>query len=264
MHCSASFHLLLLAWISLISALTIVMGYKEIVPQRSSPRTFLRNKRGVIKTTSSCDYFGKIVQPNTVILKEEDKTNQWSFITICNERAEIVHSEKLNCKPSSPTTASASATILKAFRKSWSVSAKATPKPQSPGCSYFGKNFPASSDILKVEDKVNNWSFTTSCNRYGEIYHSEKFNCLPTTASVMSAKSEPVRSARGISDSIPPELNGCIQNGKFYAPGEEISRGEDKKNNWCFGSVCGNGGNIIDWENFDCHPTTPSTTTPSP
>lgn len=200
---SLAFHLLVLAWISLFSTLTTVNGDEEIISRKSSSPTFFRNKRGVMETNSNCDYFGKIVQPNTVILKEEDKTNQWSFITTCNERAEIVHSEKLNCKPSSPTTASASAIILKAFRKSWSVSAKATPKPQSPGCFYFGKHFPARSDILKVEDKVNNWSFTTSCNRYGEIYHSEKFNCLPTTAPVTSSKSEPVRSARGISDTIP-------------------------------------------------------------
>ena len=53
---------------------------------------------------------------------------------------------------------------------------------------------------------------------------------------------------------IPPA--GCSYNGKVYAPGSEISKGEDRENNWCFGSYCSHDGQIIYWDDFNCFPTT--------
>ena len=84
---------------------------------------------------------------------------------------------------------------------------------------------------------------------------------LATSKGEASSKSEPVRSERGIP--VPAVVRiGCYENGKFYAPGEEISRGEDKDINWCYGSFCGDDGSVIAWDNFECYPTTTTTEGP--
>ena len=55
---------------------------------------------------------------------------------------------------------------------------------------------------------------------------------------------------------------GCQgDNGKVYGPGEKISEGFDETSNWCYGSYCSHDGNIIQWDNFNCK-TTPPTTVP--
>ena len=55
---------------------------------------------------------------------------------------------------------------------------------------------------------------------------------------------------------------GCYDdNGKYYPPGSQISKGEDRESNWCFGSYCSYDGQVLQWDNFNCYPT--PTTTPS-
>lgn len=87
---------------------------------------------------------------------------------------------------------------------------------------------------------------------------------LATSNGVASSKSESVRSERRIPGPVPAVVRtGCYdENGRFYAPGEEISRGEDKENNWCYGRFCGNDGSVIEWDNFECYPTTTTTEGP--
>lgn len=55
---------------------------------------------------------------------------------------------------------------------------------------------------------------------------------------------------------------GCQgDDGNVYRPGEKISEGFDETSNWCYGSYCSQDGNIIQWDNFNCK-TTPPTTVP--
>ena len=60
--------------------------------------------------------------------------------------------------------------------------------------------------------------------------------------------------------SIPP---GCEYNGQFYPPDSEIERGEDLESNWCFGAYCDGDGHVLQWDNFNCFPTPPTTTPPT-
>ena len=63
---------------------------------------------------------------------------------------------------------------------------------------------------------------------------------------------------------------GCTFKGKFFVVGEEMERGFDERSNWCYGAHCGDDGQVVYWDNFNCKPTTtPGTTeipstTPSP
>jgi hypothetical protein len=52
---------------------------------------------------------------------------------------------------------------------------------------------------------------------------------------------------------------GCHANGKWYQPGETISRGQS--GNWCYMSMCDQNGQVIHGDDFNCG-TTPQTTIP--
>ena len=54
---------------------------------------------------------------------------------------------------------------------------------------------------------------------------------------------------------------GCLENGVWYAPGSEISRGTDGQG-WCYGAICTDDGQIQLWDDFNC--TSQSTPTPTP
>ena len=61
----------------------------------------------------------------------------------------------------------------------------------------------------------------------------------------------------------PPIPPGCRYNNRFYPPNSEIESGEDRARNWCFGTICNEHGQVIQWDEFNCFPTTtPPTTRP--
>lgn len=56
---------------------------------------------------------------------------------------------------------------------------------------------------------------------------------------------------------------GCYVDGVYFAPGESMEEGKDEASHWCYGTMCGENGNIIHWDNFECYDstTTPTTST---
>ena len=60
-----------------------------------------------------------------------------------------------------------------------------------------------------------------------------------------------------------PSLS-CFFKGEYYPPGAEVESGYDADSNWCYGTYCSYDGNLVPWDNFECHPTTvPPTTEPT-
>ena len=69
---------------------------------------------------------------------------------------------------------------------------------------------------------------------------------------------------------------GCLQNGIWYPPSSDISRGSDG-NEWCYGQYCDQNGQVVVWDDWNCgqrtitetpsatpSPSPTSTTTPTP
>ena len=54
---------------------------------------------------------------------------------------------------------------------------------------------------------------------------------------------------------------GCYYEGKYYAPGSEISSGQSKASNWCWITRCDEQGHVLNMDNFNCFTTPPFTTT---
>ena len=57
---------------------------------------------------------------------------------------------------------------------------------------------------------------------------------------------------------------GCYYNGKYYMRNTQISKGEDRTNNWCYSTYCDYSGHIQHADDFNCFTsTTPPTTVPT-
>ncbi|KAK3577674.1 hypothetical protein CHS0354_018716 [Potamilus streckersoni] len=53
----------------------------------------------------------------------------------------------------------------------------------------------------------------------------------------------------------------CIYDGRYFQPGEEISR--EKLGSWCFGSYCNEDGDVISWDDWNCNIETPTINLPT-
>ena len=140
---------------------------------------------------------------------------------------------------------------------------KETTRP--PGCYYKGNYYRSNSEILSVEDKEENLCYGLVCNDQGDIIHWDDFKCFTRDDPELPG-SRPKRYIH-----TPPQKHrprprprppGCEHNDKFYRLGEEISRGVSE--NWCFGMVCGEDGQLIAWDNWDCFGSSTTTTTGPP
>lgn len=93
-----------------------------------------------------------------------------------------------------------------------------------------------------------NWCYAAYCADNGQIIYWNNFNCHTT---VRQPTTPPV-----FTTTAPA---GCYIDGHFYPPGSDISRGEDRASNWCYGTFCSEDGNILQWDNFNCFTTLPTT-----
>ena len=62
---------------------------------------------------------------------------------------------------------------------------------------------------------------------------------------------------------LPTELLGCFHNGDWYPLGSEVSRRQDS-NGWCYGTYCGDNGQLVSWDDWNCGTTIEPTTTIQP
>ena len=59
------------------------------------------------------------------------------------------------------------------------------------------------------------------------------------------------------------QKSGCFYNGVWYKEGSEIDKGTDG-NGWCFGRYCDKTGKIVNWNDFNCSPSTTTETSSPP
>ena len=173
-----------------------------------------------------------------------------------------------------------------------------TTYPTTPlGCLVDGKFYEPGEEISSGIDRESGWCYGSYCSYDGVEIPWDNFNCFPTTtpttiplftipktstkrptssrATTRANTRKPKRGTPRLTTSktttprntFPPTTYpttplGCLVNGEFYAPGEEISSGIDRESGWCYGSYCGDDGVEIAWDNFNCFPTTTPTTIP--
>ena len=100
-------------------------------------------------------------------------------------------------------------------------------------------------------DESSNWCYGTYCDQNGNVINWDNFKCKSTT---VTPTTTPITT-------VPTQFGCYDDNGKFFNPGEKMSEGYDESSNWCYGTYCDQGGNVINWDNFKCKSTTVTPTT---
>jgi len=163
--------------------------------------------------------------------------NGWCYGQNCDQNGQVVFWDDWNCGQA--TTVPAPTSTARA------------PSTTPSGCFNDGVWYPKGSEISRGSDN-HGWCYGEICDDDGQVQSWDNFNCDETTT-------------------IPPAITvpapttiplGCIQNGIWYPPGSEISRGSDG-NGWCYGQNCDQNGQIVAWDDWNCGPMT-VTETPSP
>lgn len=142
-----------------------------------------------------------------------------------------------------------------------------TPGCPPPNCIYQSKCYENGEEISRGHDG-NNWCYGLMCSDGGTIAW-DNFNCGSTTTdappTTSPSPSTTATTAPLTTAPTPTTPLGCSHNGDWYPPGGEISRGLGGKG-WCYGMICGEDGQVISWDDWNCDestpPPTPTTTPP--
>lgn len=176
--------------------------------------------------------------------------NGWCFGTYCDKTGNIVKWDDWNCGPS--TTYEASST---------QSNTNTPPTPHNHlsatplGCNYNGAWYPPGSKISEGSEGKG-WCYGTYCDNEGHVVAWDNWNCGPSTTTETSS-SPPTTTPHT------PTPLGCLQNGIWYPPGSEISRGSDGEG-WCYGEYCTHDGQLQLWDDFNCVSKSTSAPTHSP
>ncbi|CAH1790053.1 unnamed protein product, partial [Owenia fusiformis] len=175
----------------------------------------------------------------------------------CSEDGQILSWDNFNCGPSTTTPQTTPETTYP-FTTTPLTAIPTTPFTEIPPgmCKYEDKFYQEGEVIDSGQDYTSNWCWTTICGSDGEVLHGDDFNCFGSSAEPSPEPSTPPTT-------IPA---GCLYEGKFYNPGEDIAAASGQDGNWCYGAYCSeDDGQIVPWDNFNCGETTipQQTTTPS-
>jgi len=137
--------------------------------------------------------------------------------------------------------------------------------PPYRGCYYNGKWHHSGTEISRGYDPSSNWCWFVHCEN-GHIIHGDDFHCHKTTTAPPAPPPAPGPPA----PFIPPERlttvgpteepeeeepetkydYKCEDDGHEYTYGQEIYHHQE--GNFCYGEYCGEWGELIPWENWDC------------
>ena len=231
--------------------------------------------------SSQCQYDGKDFESYEVVYKVYDERNDWCSIGICLPRGNIWKLVDLSCRRKGA--------ISKLTTTSATTATSTTSEPVRPSlkgavqtCLYKGAEYPVGSEVFRGIEKEKGTHYSLICSQNGEVivspktkYHSNQpgLQTVPSTAPPRDITQPPTNEPAEptepttIPTTVPTTFpHGCYSDGKFYAPGSEISKGYDESSNWCYGSYCDESGQIVQWDNFNCKSTTgtpvPPTTAP--
>ena len=162
----------------------------------------------------------------------------WCYGEICGDDGKVQSWDDFHCDR---TTTEQPTTVI-------STTYPSTPTPTRKGCYYDGAWYPLGS-YIRNESNGQGWCYGLYCDHHSGIIVYDNFNCDPSTTPRPTT--------------IPL---GCLQNGIWYPPSSDISRGSDS-NGWCYGQYCDENGHVVAWDDWNCGPVTTTETpssTPSP
>ncbi|XP_064614883.1 kielin/chordin-like protein [Liolophura sinensis] len=210
---------------------------------------------------SGCYYNGTMYQPGSTIHRDSAGCGRF-----CNQQGQIDY--YVCTRPTPPYTT--------------------TPG----GCVYEGKIYRTGERF--AEGREGNWCYGMYCGEDGQAIPWDNFQCgetttpIPTTipsgcyynGTMYQPGSTIHRDSAGCgrfcnqqgqidyyvcTRPTPPYTTTphlCIHEGKAYRPGERF--GEGREGNWCYGMICGENGETLSWDNFQCGKNTTTTfTSPS-
>ena len=94
--------------------------------------------------------------------------------------------------------------------------------------------------------------FVHSCN---VAYCDKMARLVYKDGCSVTARDWPVQQTT-IPTMVPTTPVGCYYNGKYYMRNTQISKSEDRTNNWCYSTYCDYSGQIQHADDFNCFPTT--------
>ena len=162
----------------------------------------------------------------------------WCYGEICGDDGQVQSWDDFHCDQ---TTTTQPTTVI-------STSYPSTTTPTRSGCYYDGTWYPLRSYISN-RSNGHDWCYGLYCDHHGRITVYDNFNCGPSTNTQTTTPMPPTTPL------------GCFQNGIWYPPSSEISRGSDGTG-WCFGLYCKEDGSLVAWDDWNCDPVT-TTETPS-
>jgi len=131
--------------------------------------------------------------------------------------------------------------------------------PPYRGCYYDGKWYHSGTEMSRGYDASSNWCWFVLCED-GHIIHGDDFHCRKTNPPPPPPPPPPpgVFIAPTTRPPVTPKPTEplskydykCEDNGKEYKYGQEIYHHQD--GDFCYGEYCGEWGELIPWENWDC------------
>lgn len=165
----------------------------------------------------------------------EESDDQGCYGYYCDDNGQLMVWDNFDCGQSTTTQTS---------------SPPPTPTPTPLGCHHNGKWYPPGSEMSKGSDGKG-WCYGSYCDDYGQEVAWDDWNCGPSTTPTPDPTPTP-----------PLTPKGCLENGKWYPPGSEISRGSDGEG-WCYGEYCTHDGQVQLWDDWNCSPKSQPTTLPT-
>ena len=267
-------------------------------PTTTRPKTTIR-RRTTTPRQPGCVHNGVFYSPGEEI--ERGQTGNWCYGTICSDDGSIMSWDNFDCEPTTtpkrttlrppttttppkPPTTQKTTTLPPppppTTKRPRTTTRRRTTTPRQPGCVYHGVVYPYG-EIPSMSGKDGNWCYGAICGEDGNIMHWDNFDCgtkPPSTTTKHTTLRPPTTPKRTTLPPPPPPtttkrppttrrktttpaISGCLYNGVVYPYGE-IPSMTGKDGNWCYGAICGEDGNIMHWDNFDCG--TKKTTTSKP
>ena len=230
------------------------------VPRTTAPPLTTISTR--VPTQPGCHDNGKFYPPGSDIHEGYDESSDWCYGSICDANGQIISWDTWNCKKKSTTPPTTTAPPIPTTPPDTTPPYFTTP----PGCYDNGKFYPPGSDISEGYDESSDWCYGSKCDENGQIISWDTWNCKKKSTTPPTTTAPPIPTTPP--DTTPPYFTtppGCYDNGKFYPPGSDISKGYHESRDLCYGSFCDKNGKIVMWDTWNCKrktATPPATTAP--
>lgn len=132
-----------------------------------------------------------------------------------------------------------------------------TTVPHRFGCYENGRFYQPGERVSEQYDEDSDWCHGLYCDEDGELVNWDTWNCKrsATTAPPRTTTTDltTIPTTADEITSVPTTLpTGCSYDTLHYNTGEMIYEKYDAHENWCYGLVCSEGGQLVYWDKWNC------------